>query len=320
MVMSLVIMSSCNKEDIVNNPNHVAEGIDRLPGVTFSDDFVESIDMFHVSYRMFDYKSYLNKYNPDTLVCVSGLKDKKLWITLYKPNYKLKKSEKLFEWISPDTLPLHRRVSKYDTIKYVSISPYQMIVNEKGIALLCYINGDPYDSHVSFDGYYQIGIISKNNMMKDMNVLGCVNIYSTKDSTYCMYPMYENRFVLSKKTNSKTTSVLYSMDGEEKHMQIYQLRYGDNIPLSEEYVIYKAGLNKINIIKGFSNLSKYIKDDAVVAKLGLTLGADDKVSYSFKSINDDGTCTYNVFVKYASWDIPDADYEVKVNIADWTLL
>ena len=110
------------------------------------------------------------------------------------------------------------------------------------------------------------------------------------------------------------------MDGEET--PIANLEYEEYVPISMEVAIYKNGIVKFNITKdGYgSDSSKYINDDAVVAKLGLTLGADDKVSYSFKSINDDGTCTYNVFVKYASWDIPDADYEVKVNIADWTLL
>ena len=191
MLMLLVAVSSCSKEEETPPIPYKGENLDwSLPGSLFSDEFKKSTDMFHVGHRAFIYQSYKNNYRKDTLDCVSGLRDKKLWMSLFFTANVAHKTNKIYEWISPDTLHLYERIDKYSVVKARNVRPYQMIENENGVVVLYYINVDDESTSGGRD-MYNIGLIANRKGMKQVSIVGGYKF----DTNLRVLPLYGDSFI-----------------------------------------------------------------------------------------------------------------------------
>ena len=331
-------LSSCSSSSN-DNDSHLTgfeDTWEKVTGLPSSDlGKIELINCSQVEYLPYENKNY--SITKKSAYVFSGIKNNKLWISVYEPNVLDKDKEgmdlsvydkvgysKVYEWSDSENFNFNKRIDKYTTITINRINCSALVLKKNGFALTMayegYKNNKPDSQISSGDDYCSVKLTKfvKNGVVKDSLNFILEDVYQW----YCDYFVNQSRM---------GNGEIINIDGSAPHIYFGNWWKGVEAVAMDETVNYfsltrnKLLIQPVNYSWEDENSMKIyriifysliwkIKDEDVAKKLNIKLGEKDKISYELLKKVDEHTWKYKAHVVYDDWDTPDADYEILVDI------
>lgn len=179
-------LSSCSSSNDNDSPLTGFEDTwEKVTGLPSSDlSKIELINCSQVEYLPYENKNY--SITKKSAYVFSGIKNNKLWISVYEPNVLDKDKEgmnlsvydkvgysKVYEWSDSENFNFNKRIDKYTTITINRINCSALVLKKNGFALTMtyegYKNNKPDSQISSGDDYCSVKLTKfvKNGIVKD---------------------------------------------------------------------------------------------------------------------------------------------------------